>query len=89
MPRSRFGRGAIDPTDGSVNAMPTTFRVLYPTHNSTDQLFIPGNQAEGDNPDSGTMAQRLADCRNLVGLDTGDAQIGVAVQAKTLADWPS
>jgi hypothetical protein len=76
MPRSRFGRGAIDPTDGSVNEMPATFRVLYPTHNSTDQLFIPGNQA-----------QRLADCRNLVGLDTGDANIGVAVQANTLADW--
>ena len=29
---------------------------------ATDQLFIPGNQAEGDNPDSGTMAQRKADC---------------------------
>ena len=87
MPRSRFGRGAIDPTDGSVNEMPATFRVLYPTHNSTYQLFIPGNQAEGDNPDSGSMAQRLADCRNLVGLDTGDANIGVAVQANTLADW--
>ena len=87
MPRSRFGRGAIDPTDGSVNEMPATFRVLYPTHNSTDQLFIPGNQAEGDNPDSGSMAQRLADCHNLVGDDTGDNNIGVAVQANTLADW--
>ena len=87
MPRSRFGRGAIDPTDGTVNEMPTTFRVLYPTHNSTDQLFVPGNQAEGDNPDSGSMAQRLADCRNLVGVDSGDNNIGVAVQAGTLADW--
>jgi len=87
MPRSRFGRGAIDPTDGSVNEMPATFRVLYPTHNSTDQLFVPGNQAEGDNPDSGTMAQRLADCHNLVGEDTGDDNIGVAVQPGTLADW--
>ena len=24
--------------------------------------FIPGNQAEGDNPDSGTNVQRTADC---------------------------
>ena len=80
MPRSRFGKG-------SDNNMPATFRVLYPTHNSTDQLFIPGNQAEGDNPDSGSMAQRLTDCRNLVGTDTNDDNIGVAVQANTLADW--
>ena len=80
MPRSRFGKG-------STANMPATFRVLYPTHNSTDQLFIPGNQAEGDNPDSGSMAQRLADCQNLVGTDTGDDNIGVAVQANTLADW--
>ena len=87
MPRSRFGRGAIDSSDGSVNEMPATFRVLYPTHNSTDQLFIPGNQAEGDNPDSGSMAQRLTDCRNLVGTDTDDNNIGFAVQANTLADW--
>ena len=80
MPRSRFGKG-------STANMPATFRVLYPTHNSTDQLFIPGNQAEGDNPDSGSMAQRLADCQNLVGTDTGDDPIGVAVQAGTLANW--
>lgn len=80
MPRSRFGKG-------STANMPATFRVLYPTHNSTDQLFIPGNQAEGDNPDSGSMAQRLTDCRNLVGTDTNDDNIGVAVQANTLADW--
>ena len=80
MPRSRFGKG-------SDSNMPAAFRVLYPTHNSTDQLFIPGNQAEGDNPDSGSMAQRLTDCRNLVGTDTDDNNIGVAVQANTLADW--
>ena len=80
MPRSRFGKG-------STAKMPATFRVLYPTHNSTDQLFIPGNQAEGDNPDSGSMAQRLADCQNLVGTDTNSDNIGVAVQANTLADW--
>jgi len=80
MPRSRFGKG-------STANMPATFRVLYPTHNSTDQLFIPGNQAEGDNPDSGSMAQRLADCQNLVGTDTNSDNIGVAVQPNTLADW--
>jgi hypothetical protein len=80
MPRSRFGKGSTD-------NMPATFRVLYPTHNSTDQLFIPGNQAEGDNSDSGSMAQRLADCQNLVGTDTNSDNIGVAVQPNTLADW--
>ena len=80
-------KGAIDPTDGSVNEMPATFRVLYVTNASDDPLFIPGNQAEGDNPASGSKAQRLADCRNLVGVDTGDANIGVAVQPNTLADW--
>ena len=40
---------------------------------ATDQLFIPGNQAEGDNPDSGTMAQRKADCVSL-------SPNGIAVQ---------
>jgi len=33
------------------------------------------------------MAQRLADCQNLVGTDTDDNNIGVAVQAGTLANW--
>ena len=66
--------------------------VLYVTNASTDQWFIPGNNNEGDNPDSGTMANRLDDCEALVG-NVGEtnsitsAQIGKAVQPNTLADW--
>ena len=68
---------------------PAFSNVLYVTANSTDQWFIPGNQAEGDNPDSGTMAQRLADCKALLGKTDADtpAQIGKAVKPGSLADW--
>ena len=95
MPRSHFGKGAIA-ADGTANELPATFRVLYVTNASTDPLFIPGNnQAEAaqeadrshDNPDNGDVSERLANCRSLVGLDTGDANIGVAVQPGTLANW--
>ena len=67
--------------------------VLYVTANSTDQWFIPGNNNEGDNPDSGSMANRLDDCEALVGGSgttnsiTNAGQIGKAVQPGTLADW--
>ena len=38
----------------------------YAVDTSGDQLFIPGNnQAYGDNPDAGTMAERRA-CNELV-----------------------
>ena len=66
--------------------------VLYVTGASTDQWFIPGNNNEGDNPDSGSMANRVDDCEALVG-NVGETnsitsgQIGKAVQPKTLADW--
>ena len=43
----------------------TTVSSVTTTVNSTnDQPFIPGgsNAAQGDNPDSGTMAQRKAAC---------------------------
>ena len=67
---------------------PAFSNVLYVTGASTDQWFIPGNQAEGDNPDSGTMAQRLADCKILVGKDKdGSNEVGKAVKPNTLADW--
>ena len=66
---------------------PAFSNVLYVTGASTDQWFIPGNQAEGDNPDSGTMAQRLADCKALLGETDAAVQIGKAVQPGTLADW--
>ena len=65
--------------------------VLYVTANSTDQWFIPGNNNEGDNPDSGVMANRLDDCEALVGVGTtttiSNAQIGKAVRPGTLNDW--
>ena len=44
-----------------------------------------------DNPDKGMMAQRLQDCRNLVGYtdaaDPSTSQIGVAVKPNTLETW--
>ena len=65
--------------------------VLYVTANSDDQWFIPGNQSQGDNPDSGTMANRVDNCEALVGVGTtatiSNAQIGKDVQPKTLNDW--
>ena len=70
---------------------PAFSKVLYVTGKSTDQWFIPNNNNEGDNPDSGTMANRLADCKVLVGAtdstDVSGTQIGKAVQPNTLADW--
>ena len=65
---------------------PAFSNVLYVTGKSDDQWFIPGNQAEGDNPNSGTMAQRLADCKNLLGTDDEDNQIGKAVRTGG-TDW--
>ena len=82
--RSRFGKG-------SDSAMPANFQVLYVTNASTDPFFVPGNQGEGDNPASGTPAQRLADCKKLVSHrddnNIATTQIGKAVQPKTLNDW--
>ena len=84
MARSRFGKG-------SASVMPADFQVLYVTNASTDQFFVPGNQAEGDNPASGSAAQRLADCKKLVSHrddnNIATTQIGKAVQPKTLNDW--
>mgnify|MGYP003339219534 CR=1 FL=1 len=100
MARSRFGRGAIDPTDGSVNVMPAGFEVLYVTNASTDPLFPAGNnQAEAssagdrshDNADNGSDAERLANCRSLVShrddSNIATTRLGKAVRPKTLADW--
>ena len=67
--------------------------VLYVTNASTDQWFIPGNNNEGDDPNSGTMANRLDDCEALVGNNgktstiTTAGQIGKAVRPRTLTDW--
>ena len=66
---------------------PAFSQVLYVTNASTDQWFVP-TTGYGDNPDSGTMAQRLAACQELVGENSdGTAEIGKAVQPGTLADW--
>lgn len=58
-----------------------------------EQWFIPGNNKDGDNPDSGSMYDRVTNCKALVGVGTtstiSNAQIGKAVQPKTLADWPT
>lgn len=62
--------------------------VLHVTNAETDQWFIPGNNNEGDNPNSGTMANRLDDCESLTGLkQDGSTQMGKAVQPNTLNDW--
>ena len=68
---------------------PAFSNVLYVTNAANDQWFVPGNNGRGDNPDSGTMAQRLDACEELLGVDSGnsDSQIGKAVQPGTLADW--
>jgi hypothetical protein len=84
MARTRFGRAGGD-------AWPAAQVTTYVTAASTDPLFIPGNQAEGDNPASGSVAQRLADCQNLVGNRDDSNQSGtlisLAVRPKTLANW--
>jgi hypothetical protein len=60
--------------------------VLYVTAAENDQWFVP-TTGRGDNPDSGTMAQRLAQCQQMLDVDGDDTQIGKAVQADSLADW--
>ena len=100
MARSRFGRGAIDPTDGTVNVMPAGFEVLYVTNASDDPLFPAGNnQAQAtsanershDNRDNGSADERLANCRSLVShrddSNIAGTRLGRAVKPKTLANW--
>ena len=65
---------------------PAFSNVLYVTAAENDQWFIP-TTGRGDNPNSGTMAQRLDQCETMLGTDGDDNQIGKAVQADTLADW--
>ena len=55
-------------------------------------MEFPGNNNEGDNPDSGSMANRVDDCEALVGgvgttNTITNAQIGKAVRPGTLNDW--
>ena len=62
-------------------------KVLYVTNASTDQWFIP-TTGYGDNPEAGTMAQRLAACKEMVGKNKdGSAELAKAVKPNTLADW--
>jgi len=70
------------------NRAPAFSRVLYVTHQNPEQWFIP-TTGRGDNPNSGTTAQRLDACEELLGRDTDNANqdVGKAVQANTLADW--
>jgi len=69
-----------------MSRSPAFSNVLYVTAASTDQWFVP-TTGRGDNPDSGTMAQRLDQCETMLDVDADDNQIGKAVQADTLADW--
>ena len=62
-------------------------KVLYVTAAKDDQWFIP-TTGYGDNPNSGTMAQRVDACEMLVGKNSdGSADLGKPVQAGSLADW--
>lgn len=87
---------SYNPSDRHFN------EILHVTNAETDQWFIPGNnQAEsgtaanrkGDNPDNGTMAERVDNCEALTGIKQKanpgdpDVQMGKAVQPNTLADW--
>ena len=65
---------------------PAFSNVLYVTAANTDQWFIP-TTGRGDNADSGTMAQRLDQCEQMLDVDGNGTQIGKAVQAGSLADW--
>ena len=70
------------------NRDPAFDRVLYVTAASGNEWFIP-TTGYGDNPDSGTMAQRLDACEELLGRDTGNSNrdVGLAVQPNSLATW--
>ena len=61
-------------------------KVLYVTNAANDRWFVP-TTGYGDNPDSGTTAQQLAQCKTIVGEDTSSNDIGKAVKPGTLADW--
>ena len=54
------------------------YTVEYAVNATGDQFFIP-YAGKGDNPDSGTKAERLAACKVLVGKQKTDstAEIGV------------
>ena len=69
-----------------MSRSPAFSRVLYVTNAETDRWFVP-TTGYGDNADSGTTAQQLAQCQVMVDEDTDGNQIGEAVQAGTLADW--
>ena len=53
-------RAFYDPSDVDVT-------IEYKVATTGDQLFIPGNNAYGDNPNSGTMAQRRTASEAVVG----------------------
>ena len=67
---------------------PAFSQVLYVTNAKDDRWFIP-TTGYGDNADSGTTAQQLAQCKMMVGQDSANsnAELGKAVQSGTLADW--
>ena len=56
------------------DARTTSFRVKYMVSTTGDRWFIPYNN-------SGTTAAQLAQCKKVVGQDSGDAEHGVQVVA--------
>ena len=74
---------------GFARRDPAFSNVLYPTKAETDRWFIP-TTGFGDNPNAGTTAQQLAQCKEMLGEDHCNSpatQIGKAVKDNTLADW--
>jgi len=59
----------FDPSDLALSD------VRYMVSTAGDQLYIPGNNGRGDNPNSGTMAQRLA-ANNVMRSSDGTNPLG-------------
>ena len=71
-------RAFYDPSDVDVT-------IEYKVNTTGDQLFIPGNnQAYGDNPDAGTMAQR----RTCTEATVGSTPTGVVPATNTVTTTP-
>ena len=56
------------------------YQVEYAVNATGDQFFIPYS-GKGDNPNSGTKAERLAACKALVGKQKTDNTVEIGVES--------
>ena len=70
-------RAFYDPSDVDVT-------IEYKVATTGDQLFIPGNNGKGDNPDSGTKAERRTFSEKTVGTTV----TGVVPASNTVTTTP-